>query len=88
MQILVYGGNGWIGSQFIELLIKQQIQYTVGKARVENIEDVEREIVAIQPTNIVSFIGRTHGKTSAKVFTTIDYLEPPGKLGENPRDNL
>jgi 3,5-epimerase/4-reductase len=36
----------------------------------------------------VSFIGRTHGIIDGKVYPTIDYLENPGKLIENVRDNL
>ena len=40
------------------------------------------------PTNIISFIGRTHGKINDTEFTTIDYLEQEGKLVENVRDNL
>ena len=39
---------------------------------------------AFSPTHIISFLGRTHGEN----FTTIDYLEQPGKLVENVRDNL
>ena len=36
----------------------------------------------------MSFIGRTHGKIGDKEYPTIDYLEQPGKLVENTRDNL
>ena len=46
------------------------------------------EINEINPTHIVSFIGRTHGKIDKIVYKTIDYLEQPGKLFENVRDNL
>jgi hypothetical protein len=41
-------------------------------------------IEKVLPTHIVSLIGRTHGKD----FSTIDYLEQPGKLRENLNDNL
>ena len=34
------------------------------------------------------FVGRTHGIVGDKKFTTIDYLEQPGKIKENIRDNL
>ena len=27
MNVLVYGGNGWIGTQFIEFLQKKKINY-------------------------------------------------------------
>ena len=86
--ILIYGSNGWIGSQFIKLLQKDNIKYKVGISRVDNIDKLTKEIVCVNPTHIVSFIGRTHGKIKDKIFSTIDYLEQPGKLVENMRDNL
>jgi len=33
-------------------------------------------------------IGRTHGTYEGQYIGTIDYLEKPGKLVENVRDNL
>jgi dTDP-4-dehydrorhamnose reductase len=36
----------------------------------------------------MSFIGRTHGTYEGQTISTIDYLEKPGKLVENMRDNL
>ena len=36
MHILVYGSNGWIGSQFINILKKYNISYSCGKSRVDN----------------------------------------------------
>jgi dTDP-D-glucose 4,6-dehydratase len=88
MIVLVYGGNGWIGSQFIKIVEREQIQYFIGKSRVDNNEELINEIKTINPTHIVSFIGRTHGKIGDKIFSTIDYLEEEGKLVENIRDNL
>jgi 3,5-epimerase/4-reductase len=52
--------------------------------RADNEKDVEKEIQEHNPTHIISFIGRTHGEN----YNTIDYLEQPGKLVENIRDNL
>jgi dTDP-4-dehydrorhamnose reductase len=46
------------------------------------------EINDIEPSHVISFIGRTHGKIGDKTYTTIDYLEQKGKLTENVRDNL
>jgi len=88
MKILVYGSNGWIGTQFIHVLKSGNYNYFIGKSRVENPLDIEKELDELQPTHVVSFIGRTHGKIGEKVFTTIDYLEEEGKLVENIRDNL
>lgn len=86
--ILIYGSKGWIGSQFIDILNKNNINYTEGISRVDDIDNLYQEIINIQPSHIISFIGRTHGNINGKVYTTIDYLEEPGKLNENIRDNL
>ena len=88
MNILIYGANGWIGSQFIQILNRENINYTNGQARVDNTCDIKSEIQNIKPTHVISFIGRTHGKINDKVYTTIDYLEQSGKIKENVRDNL
>jgi 3,5-epimerase/4-reductase len=88
MKVLIYG-RGWIGQKFIDLLEKENIEYILGKARCDNKNDLIHEIEQIQPSHVASFIGRTHGTTEdGKVYTTIDYLEQPGKLYENVRDNL
>ena len=88
MKVLVYGSKGWIGSQFLEILKNNQIDYTEGQSRTDNEITLLDEILKLQPTHIVSFIGRTHGKIGNKIFKTIDYLEEEGKLLENVRDNL
>ena len=91
MNILIYGGKGWIGSQFCSLINKETPNVNtihLGKARADNIQAVKAEIKEIKPTHIVSFIGRTHGKIGNKIYSTIDYLEQPGKLKENLNDNL
>jgi dTDP-glucose 4,6-dehydratase len=88
MNILIYGFNGWIGNQVIEYLKSQNINYIKGNERVDNVELLENEISLYNPTHILSFIGRTHGKIGDKIIPTIDYLEEDGKLIENIRDNL
>ena len=87
MNILVYGHNGWIGKQFIDILEEKNCKFIKGNSRVDNADDVEKEIVIHEPTHVISFIGRTHGIIGNKNYTTIDYLEE-GKLYENVRDNL
>ena len=86
--VLIYGSKGWIGSQVCELLKKLGIEFIEGKIRAEDIDGLEKEIEEIKPTHIMSFIGRTHGKIGDCEYTTIDYLEQPGKIKENVRDNL
>jgi len=91
--ILFYGSNGWIGKLFIYYLKNEGVKIVEGTARLENIELLKKEIETVKPTHVVSFTGRTHGKikeTDGSVVEvgTIDYLEYPGKLVENIRDNL
>ena len=88
MLVLVYGSNGWIGHQFIEVLEASNVSYVRGIERVDNESHLLQEIEDISPTHVVSFIGRTHGSIGERVYTTIDYLEQEGKLVENIRDNL
>lgn len=84
MKVLIYGHKGWIGSQFLEIMDCNKINYIKGFSRVDNEEPLISEINEVCPTHIISFIGRTHGPG----FSTIDYLEQDGKLVDNIRDNL
>jgi dTDP-4-dehydrorhamnose reductase len=88
MNVLLYGSKGWIGGQFAEILKQNNIDYNEGKSRTDNEITLNDEIETINPTHVVSFIGRTHGKIDNKTYTTIDYLEQEGKLLDNVRDNL
>ena len=87
--ILVFGGNGWIGSKVINTLTDLNIKFYKSTCRADDIESVKKEIESIGfITHIMSFIGRTHGVYEGEIIGTIDYLEKPGKLVENIRDNL
>ena len=86
MKLLVYGHKGWIGEQFIKLLDK--VNYFLAYARVDDTTALLAELDSVKPTHVVSFIGRTHGQIGETKYSTIDYLEQPGKLVENVRDNL
>ena len=88
MKVLLYGAKGWIGGQFIDLLANNNVEYIKGVSRVDNDIMLEKEIKETNPTHVISFIGRTHGKIDNKIYTTIDYLEQDGKLLDNVRDNL
>ena len=88
MKILLFGHNGWIGSQFISILDDSNIAYIRGKSRANNVKKVEEEILLHTPSHIISFIGRTHGEYNGVKINTIDYLEEEGKLQENLNDNL
>ena len=84
MKVLFYGSKGWIGSMFLEFLEQHNVNVICARARADCEKDVEDEIIEHNPTHIISLIGRTHGDQ----INNIDYLEQPGKLVENIRDNL
>jgi len=87
--ILVFGGNGWIGSKVVQLLQNANITVIKSMCRADDIKMIQTEINLIKNvTHIMSFIGRTHGVYNNEVIGTIDYLEKPGKLVENMNDNL
>ena len=87
--VLVFGGNGWIGSKVVKLLQNLKINVITSSCRADDINAIQKEIDDIgNVTHIMSFIGRTHGTYNNEVIGTIDYLEKPGKLVDNMRDNL
>lgn len=81
MRVLIYGAAGWIGQQFLRNTTHTVI---IAQARPDNYEAAETEIATVAPDAVCSFLGRTHGPGAS----TIDYLEQPGKLYENMRDNF
>lgn len=81
---LIYGSKGWIGGMIKEILNQQREICIEGVARVDNYLETLNEIKTLKPDRIICTIGRTSGKDCPN----IDYLELPGKLPENLRDNL
>ena len=96
MKILIFGGNGWIGTQFRDVCDRAKlggsdIEYKISQVRRVSLQtqsEIVEEVTAYMPTHVVSFLGRTHGSIGSKTYSTIDYLEQEGKLSENMRDNL
>jgi 3,5-epimerase/4-reductase len=87
--VLIFGGNGWIGSKVVDLLQSMNINCVTSLCRADDINMIKRELDLIgNVTHIMSFIGRTHGVYEDQVIGTIDYLEKPGKLVDNMKDNL
>uniref|UniRef100_A0A6C0DI37 NAD-dependent epimerase/dehydratase domain-containing protein n=1 Tax=viral metagenome TaxID=1070528 RepID=A0A6C0DI37_9ZZZZ len=92
-RILIFGANGWIGSKVVKLLKELSLYVYLSNSRADDIESIKAELDSlswshINITHIMSFIGRTHGTYENQKISTIDYLEKPGKLVENVRDNL
>lgn len=88
MKFLVYGTKGWIGGKVFNYLKENGFQVEEGNTRVENVSELEKELEEKNPTHVISLIGRTHGTYEGEYIGTIDYLEKPGKVFENVRDNL
>jgi dTDP-glucose 4,6-dehydratase len=96
MKILIFGANGWIGSQFRDVCDRAKrggsdIDYRASEIRRVSLDtqtEIIEEIADYKPTHVVSFLGRTHGVIGDRTFSTIDYLEQGDKLCENLRDNL
>ena len=87
--VLIFGGNGWIGSKVVDLLQSMNINCITSLCRADDVTMIKREIELIgNITHVMSFIGRTHGVYEDQVIGTIDYLEKPGKLVDNMKDNL
>ena len=86
MKVLVFGAKGWIGQQFISNTKHSIIEAIT---RADNYQTVFDEIQQVNPDCVISFLGRTYGTTqTGTLIPSIDYLELPGKLYENMRDNF
>lgn len=81
---LIYGSQGWIGQQIKEILHQQGETILEGTSRADNYGETFNEIQKFRPDRIICTLGRTSGQDCPN----IDYLELPGKLTENLRDNL
>lgn len=85
MKICIFGASGWIGSHLVPFFSdKHEICYPPDSMRVDSLKKVEAWIDECTPDRIICVIGRTHGPENP----TVDYLELPGRLRENIRDNL
>ncbi len=84
MNILVYGGKGWIGSMLVtkwkELYPSYKFICSETRILPENINILKTEIA--KADRVFSCVGRTSGGN----IPNIDYLED--KVNENVRDNL
>ena len=100
-KILIYGSKGWIGGLIkgyinentnnnnpTQYELPEDLMLIDGKSRVDNVDELETEIKLVKPDHIICVIGRTHGTYNGQYIGTIDYLENPGCLFENIRDNL
>lgn len=86
MRVLIFGAKGWIGQQF---LANTKHETIIAQSRADDYQSAFDEIRSVLPDCVISFLGRTYGTApDGKIIPSIDYLELPGKLTENMRDNL
>lgn len=84
-KVILFGYKGWIAHQLIPYLREEKFEIILPvDIRADDETAVRNFIKMHEPTHVISVIGRTHGPGC----NTIDYLEEPGKLNENLRDNL
>lgn len=85
MTILIFGGKGWIGSQFVTEWNKCGGSVILSSNRADDTSNVEKELEELSVTNVVCMVGRTHGPGC----NTIDWLEDGrDKVAINVKDNL
>lgn len=84
MKFLLFGGNGWIGGMVGTMLREGGHEVVCAEVRAEDAGAAAAVLERERPDRVLCLVGRTHGPGHA----TIDYLEQPGKLVENVRDNL
>jgi dTDP-4-dehydrorhamnose reductase len=87
MKVLLFGARGWIGGLIMDSLKKKGVDVVAATSAPgkESDDCIARELDSVQPTHVISVIGRTHGGG----INTIDFLEGgPDKLLLNVRDNL
>jgi dTDP-4-dehydrorhamnose reductase len=102
MHIVLFGGFGYIGQKIYDILEKHPDVSKVSRPlpcdaewRLES-QTLGEKLLTLHHSKpidrVMSCTGRTHGKIitkhGTKHYATIDYLELPGKLDENIRDNL
>jgi 3,5-epimerase/4-reductase len=88
MKVLLFGANGWLGSIYSNALTEAGHAVIHATSRASDPASVLAELRQVEPTHVLACIGRTHGTIDGTVINNIDYLEYPGKLVENIRDNL
>ena len=87
--VLLFGAGGWIGGILRrEVLPGLGLRCVAARARADDAAAVRDEVARHRPALVLSALGRTHGTHGGRAFGTIDYLEQPGRLPQNLRDNL
>ncbi len=87
MLVYIVGHKGWIGNMYIDILKKNNINYTFSDFRGES-KEIKNDILSKNVTHILCTMGRTHGTRNGINYTTIDYLQDHEVLNENINDNL
>ena len=88
MSVLIFGMGGWLGGLVALEVEARGLAPVAALARGDDYAAVVAEVRRVRPALVFSALGRTHGRDGGARYDTIDYLELPGRLPENLRDNL
>ena len=73
--ILIYGGKGYLGNYFCNVLKNQNINFVLSQLRADNYNDIEKEISNTNYTHVIDFIGITYGVSNNCIeYSAINYL--------------
>ncbi len=86
MKLIVFGYNGWIGSQLINFMKESESECEIiqGLSRTYDCKSLKKEITESKATHVLL----ATGKRNDKVVKDVDYLELPGKIDENIQNNI
>lgn len=59
MKILIYGSNGWIGGQLLNLFRNKNIEVVSSTCRLQNYGDISLELDRVRPTHVLLAAGLT-----------------------------
>ncbi|XP_013399954.1 bifunctional dTDP-4-dehydrorhamnose 3,5-epimerase/dTDP-4-dehydrorhamnose reductase-like [Lingula anatina] len=59
VKVHLFGKTGWIGSQLLRLMVEKPYEVTCSDSRMEEREQVERELDAVQPKYVIIAAGLT-----------------------------
>jgi len=60
-RVLVFGGKtGWIGGLMVDILKEKGIEVLCANSRVQNREDVDKELDEVKPSHVLMSAGITY----------------------------
>ncbi|QDZ19436.1 hypothetical protein HOP50_02g19510 [Chloropicon primus] len=57
-KVLLYGKGGWMACQIGQILVRMDIDFEFGAARLENYDAILKDVMEVNPTHIINAAGR------------------------------